>query len=68
MDLDLIDSVHGDALEPGDIIMIGQSLHELLAEDGEDSQGKIIFRTHNLTTGDEARKHLDPDRVYPLYA
>lgn len=63
MEYDVIDSISGDTLEPGDFLLIGKNVVELLDLVDEDV---IEYHILNHSNGDDYNVTFDPNSYYSL--
>lgn len=53
MDFEVIDAVHADTLDKGDIICLDGEFHQLRSSVDVDPDWIVTSQTYNLTTGDD---------------
>lgn len=69
MDYDVIDRIQGATLEPGDIIRYDGDLWEILPGEVDDSDPDVLmYKAHNLDTGDDDEIPVEPSDYYELLA
>lgn len=66
MDFEQIDSVLGDTLGKGDIVVSGiDEYHQIISL--EDDDPHVVLYTYNLSTGDEDTVFVDPSDSIKIF-